>query len=185
MKNIDRFVPFFVLVFLVGTIGFATYKIGKKQEVELQNIDKRFDGRFVKVNIELPEFSLPDLYDENATFSKKDLSGKYSLINLFASWCTTCRAEHQVLMRLKSEGIIDIYGVAWHDINQNTKDYLSKEGDPFTRVAADNQAIFTKFVGTQAIPETLLVNDEGVVVWRYKGNLEETAIAEIRGFLNK
>lgn len=184
MNNFSRFLPFFTLVFLVGVIAFATYKIGKKQEVELQNIGEKFDARFIKEKITLPDFSLPNLYDENDVFSKQDLVGKkYSLINLFASWCTTCRAEHEILMRLKDEDIIDIYGVAWHDINQNTKNYLASLGNPFKKVAADNQALFSKFVGTDAVPETLLVNPDGDVVWRYKGNLEEYAIDEIRQFL--
>ncbi len=185
MKNLSSFTPFFVLVFLVSVIGFATYKISKKQEIELQNIGQNFDSRFIKEKIVLPEFSLPDLYDEGGNFTKKDLLGKYSLINLFASWCSTCRAEHQVLMRLKDEGIVDIYGVAWHDINQNTKEYLAKEGNPFKKVAADNQALFSKFVGTQAIPETFLVNEDGDVVWRFRGNLEEYAVGEIQNFLKE
>ena len=185
MKNLISFTPFFVMIFLVAVIGLSTYKISKKQEVEQQNINSSFDGRFVKVKITLPEFSLPDLYDEKGSFTKKDLTGKYSLINIFASWCTTCRAEHEVLMRLKDEDIVDIYGVAWRDINQNTKKYLEALGNPFLKVAGDNQALFTKFIGTSAVPETLLVDEKGNVVWRYSGNLEEYAVDEIRNFLKK
>lgn len=184
MKKFSRFLPLFVLIFLVGVIAFATYKIAKKQDIQLQNISENFDSHFIKKKIALPEFSLPDLYDEDGSFSKKDLVGKkYSLINLFASWCTTCRAEHEILMRLKDERIVDVYGVAWHDINQNTKDYLASEGNPFTKVAADNQALFSKFVGTEAVPETLLINEDGEVVWIYRGNLEERAVDQIKSFL--
>ncbi len=183
MRNLSSFAPFLVLIFLVGVIGVSTYKISKKQEIETKNLTENFDERFVSEKISLPEFSLPDLLNEGGNFSKKDLRGKYSLINLFASWCTTCHAEHEILMRLKGEGIVDIYGVAWRDINQNTKKYLAENGNPFQKVAADNQALFTKFIGIKAVPETLLVNGEGEVVLRYKGNLEEHAVAEIRRFL--
>ncbi len=185
MENFSRFTPFFVLVFLVGVIAFATYKISNKQENELQNISENFDARFAKKKIVLAEFSLPDLFDENSVFSNQDLRGKYSLINVFASWCTTCRVEHEFLLRLKMEGIIDIYGVAWRDINQNTKDYLNSNGNPFKKVGADNRALFSKIVGTSAVPETFLVDRQGVVVWRYSGNLDELAITEIKEFLAK
>ncbi len=183
MRNLSNFTPFFLLIFLLAVVGFATYKISQKQEIERQEISQNFDSRFVKEKIILADFSLPDLFQEEAFFSKKDLRGKYSLINFFASWCTTCRAEHAALMRLKSDRIIDIYGIAWRDINQNTKAYLATSGNPFTKVAADNQGLFTKLINIQAVPETLLINAEGDVVWRYRGNLEETAIEEIKDFL--
>ncbi|NBV06211.1 MAG: hypothetical protein EBS06_03120 [Proteobacteria bacterium] len=185
MRNLSNFIPFFVLIFLISVIGFSTYKISKKQEIEQRDIQQSFDIRFVKEKIILPEFSLPNLFDEAENFSKKDLKGKYSLINLFASWCTTCIAEHEVLLRLRDEGIIDIYGVAWRDINENTKKYLATNDNPFKKVATDNQALFTKFIGIKAVPETLLINSEGDVVWRYAGNLEDHAVDEIRQFLSK
>lgn len=183
MKNLSNYIPLFVLFFLVSVIAFSTYKISKKQQFADTEIGKNFDSRFAKEKIILAEFSLPDLFDENGNFSNQDLKGKYSLINLFASWCTTCRAEHDVLMRLKSKNIIDIYGVAWRDINQNTRSYLAESGNPFKKVAADNQALFTKLVGINAVPETLLIDPQGQVVLRYVGNLEEYAEQEIEKFM--
>ncbi len=185
MKNLSSFTPFFVLIFLVSVVAFSTYKISKKQEVAQGQIAETFDARFAKEKIILPEFSLPDLFDENGTFSKKDLSRKYSLINLFASWCTTCRAEHSILMRLKANNKIDIYGVAWRDINQNTKAYLATSGNPFKKVAADTQALFTIFIGIKAVPETLLIDPDGHIVLRYSGNLEEYAAQEIEEFVQR
>jgi cytochrome c biogenesis protein CcmG/thiol:disulfide interchange protein DsbE len=128
---------------------------------------------------------LPDLFDENRDFSKKQLIGKYSIVNFFASWCTTCRAEHEILMRLKDENIVDIYGVAWRDIDENTKDYLSRHGNPFKMVAKDNQGLFSKIINIEAIPETLIVDKEGNVVMRYQGNLQDFSVDEIREFLRK
>ena len=83
-------------------------------------------------------------------------------------------------MRLKQEGIVDIYGVAWRDINDNTKAYLEKNGNPFTKIATDNKAIFSKRTGIKAVPETLIVDANGKVIFKYQGNLEEFAIDEIR-----
>lgn len=187
MKKFSDYAPFLVLIFLVCVTGISTYKINSKQQASKENASVKKDNEgisgFVKEKISLPEFSLPNLYDENKPFSKEDLIGKYSIINFFASWCTTCRAEHEILMRLKDDGIVDIYGVAWRDINQNTKDYLDKSGNPFTKVAGDNKALFTKIIGLNAVPETLIIDPEGNVILRYQGNLEDYVIADIRKFI--
>lgn len=186
MKN---FLPLLTLIFLVSLIGISTYNLNKKEDVE-QDVpsaanSEEFGIHFVKTKIILPEFSLPDLFDENIEFSKKDLVGKYSLVNFFASWCTTCRAEHEILLRLKSEGIIDIYGVAWRDIDENTKSFLEKSGNPFNKVAKDSRGLFSKITGMEAVPETLIIDKKGNVVMRFKGNLQEFSLDEIREFLER
>ncbi len=184
-----KFLPFLTLLFLVGLIGISTYNLNKKQsaEQELRNSvdDDKKNLHFTSVKIVLPEFSLPDLHNDKLDLSRNDFLGKYSIINFFASWCTTCREEHEILMRLKREGIADMYGVAWHDIDDNTMSYLKKNGDPFIKVAADNRGLFTKITGIEAVPETVIVDPEGVVVMRYRGNLQEFSIDEIAQFIKK
>lgn len=177
----NKFLPFLILFFLILAIGVSTSNLSKKQT----NSSAEEGIHFVKTKIELPEFSLSDLYDDEKTFSKKDLIGKYSVINFFASWCATCRAEHEVLLRLQSEKIVDVYGIAWRDISDNTKSYLEKSGNPFTKVAVDGSAQFTKIAGIQAIPETWIVDKNGIVVMRFRGNLQDFSITEIREFINQ
>jgi cytochrome c biogenesis protein CcmG/thiol:disulfide interchange protein DsbE len=183
MKNFSSFVPLFILIFLVSVIGLSTYKISKKQEIETKSLSENFDERFSTQKILLPDFLLPDLFDEKGIFSKNDLKGQYSLINIFASWCTTCQVEHEFLMRMKDE--INIYGVAWRDINQNTKKFLSQNGNPYKKVATDNQALLGKLIGIVAVPETLIIDREGNIVLRYRGNLEESSVEKILEFLRK
>jgi len=184
----QKFIPFLILAFLVGLIGISTYNLNKKQESGQNQISENSEElsiHFTPVKIILPDFSLPELFNENKNFSKKDLVGKYSIINFFASWCTTCRAEHEILLRLQSEGLIDLYGVAWHDIDENTRSYLERSGNPFKKVAKDNRGLFTKITGIQALPETLIIDPKGNVVMRYRGNLQEFSVDEIREFLRK
>ncbi len=179
----QKYLPFLTLVFLISLITISTYKLSKKQEDNKPQATS--DVHFNKEKIILPEFSLPDLYAENSYFSKKDLiKKKYSLINFFASWCTTCRAEHEILLRLKSEGIIDMYGIAWRDIDENTKSYLSSSGNPFDKVAKDNAGLFTKITGIMAVPETLIIDQDGNVIMRYRGNLQDFSIDEIRNIIH-
>jgi len=186
MKN---FVPFLTLVFLVGVIAVSTYNLNQKQVAKQDfagvETGEKISVRFKKVQISLPEFSLSNLYDEDKTFSKNDLVGQYSLINFFASWCTTCRAEHETLLRLHDEKIIKMYGIAWRDIDEKTKDYLKESGNPFDVVAKDSRGLFTKITGIEAVPETLIVDEKGNVVLRYQGNLQEFMIDEIRELTKK
>lgn len=180
-----KFIPFLTLIFLVSLIAFSIYKLNSKQHAEIGGSNNEPDIHFVKVSIPLPDFSLPDLFDEEKEFARDDLKGKYTLVNFFASWCTTCRAEHDVLLRIKQENIIEIYGIAWRDIDGKTKSYLSSAGNPFTRVVKDSGGLFTKMTGLNAIPETWIVDPHGVVVRRFRGNLQSFNIDEIKEFLAK
>ena len=183
----QKFLPFLTLLFLVSLIGISTYKLNEKQEIseELQasNNPDEINIHFVKTNIQLPEFSLVDLFNDKEEFSKKNLIGKYSIVNFFASWCTTCRAEHEILLRLKDEKIVDIYGIAWRDIDDNTKKFLAENGNPYSKIAKDNAGLFTKITGIEAVPETLIIDPKGNVVMRYRGNLQDFSIDEIKRFI--
>lgn len=171
---------------MVGLIGVSTYNLNKQQEVKTFENNEEFGVHFVKSEIALPDFSLPNLSAEGEEFSNQDLRGKkYSLINFFASWCTTCKAEHEILLRLKKSGIVDIYGVAWHDIASNAQDYLQKTGNPFKKVANDAKGILGNAAAIQAIPETWIVDEEGVIRFRFRGNLQDFSIDEIRSIVLK
>lgn len=170
-----------MLAFLLSTIALSTYKLNQKQHAPKPEDNGENGIHFVKSEIALPEFSLPNLNSGESNFSKKDFAQKkYTLVNFFASWCATCMAEHEILMRLKKSGIVEIYGVAWHDIPSNTKIYLEKYGNPFTKIALDSQSILGREASIQAIPETWLVDGNGVIQYIFRGNLQEFSIAEIQ-----
>lgn len=172
------------MVFLLSLIAVSTYKLNEKQSNKILGDEKNFGTHFVKSEIALPDFSLPNLFAGEEDFSNKDLAEKkYSLINFFASWCTTCRAEHEILLRLQKSGIVDIYGVAWHDISDNTKNYLSQSGNPFKKVAADSKGILGSTTGIKAIPETWIVDNEGKIIWIFRGNLQEFSLGEIQNII--
>ena len=184
-----KYIPFIILVIVITLIGYSTYNLNKKQEivqeVKLNKKTNQEIHKFQRIRINLPEFSLIDLYDPNKAFQKNDLIGKYSIINFFASWCATCHAEHDLLMKLKEENIVNIYGIAWRDIDENTKKYLKKNGNPFTKTAKDNSGFFSKVTYIKALPETVIVNPKGDIIRRYRGNLQESLLEEIRHLCKK
>jgi len=196
----NKFIPLAILFVVIFLIAIATRNLSNKQsdnatnsqEIssstnedsnDLRKEDGGSDINFTEVEIDLPDFSIPDLFEAGKTFSKKDLIGKYTIINVFASWCATCRMEHDTLIRMQAEAVADLYGIAWRDIDKNTLKYLQQNGNPFSKVGADNKAIFSKITNIEAVPETWLVNPKGKIVLRLKGNLQEFSVDEIKRYI--
>ena len=83
-----------------------------------------------------PEFSLPGL-GERAGLATADLAGSVTLVNFFASWCAPCRVEHPLLMRLKQEGRVALYGIDNKDKPEEAGRLLAQLGDPYRRIGVD------------------------------------------------
>lgn len=179
MKKTIKFIPLIILLILIILSCLAIYKSNAKQNI----INNQNNNSFLLESpIKLEEFKIPNLFNENDFFGIDDLrndENKYSLVNFFASWCTTCLAEHEVLMRLKNEKSINFYGVAWHDHKENSKKYLEKYGNPFNKVGFDGKSVFGKIISLKAVPETLLINSKGEIILRIQGNINEDMIFEI------
>jgi cytochrome c biogenesis protein CcmG/thiol:disulfide interchange protein DsbE len=176
LQKIKHFIPLLMLLLVIILISITIFKISKKQQISNDNL--------TKIDITLPNFDLPIIDDQSQVFGSSDLRGKYSLINIFASWCTTCIYEHEILLDIKKQNFIDLYGVAWHDLDANTVKYLEKNGNPFTKVALDKKGFFTKVIGIKAVPETLLVGPDLKIILRFQGNLQPIMIDEIKTIIS-
>ncbi|MEE9376400.1 MAG: DsbE family thiol:disulfide interchange protein [Rhizobiaceae bacterium] len=95
-----------------------------------------------------------------------DLVGQVSLVNIFASWCVPCRAEHPVLIKLAEDKTINIVGINYKDKPGNALRFLGGLGNPYARVGVDPKGRTAIEWGFYGIPETLLVDRKGIV--RYK-----------------
>ena len=85
----------------------------------------------------VPEFSLAPVKGLSLGLSGADLKGEVSIVNVFASWCIPCRAEHPVFMQLSREGTVPIHGLNYKDEPDDAAAWLNKLGDPYTRTGAD------------------------------------------------
>lgn len=174
-KKLLYFSPLLILMALIIIISFSIISSIKKEQVANINFSSK--------KVVLPEFNLPDLWHKNQSFTNADLKGKYSLINVFASWCTTCLAEHKTLLKLKEKNLIKIYGITWNDIDINTKKFLKKHGNPYEKVAIDNKEFLTGKLGLRAVPESFLVNSQGDIIFRIQGNITEEFIQRLEKLL--
>jgi len=106
-------------------------------------------------------------------------AGKPQLINLFASWCLPCIAEARQLVTLKSEGIA-ITGIAVRDRPEAVTAFVAAHGDPFGRIGLDPDSRVQRALGAVGVPETLVVDSQGIVRHRFIGGLDAQSLAEVR-----
>jgi len=119
----------------------------------------------------LPAFSLPLLHDESSVLRSESLNGQVTILNVWASWCVSCRLEHPLLMELSRDKSLNLYGVNYRDIRGDALKWLEFYGDPFRLTlvvsAAENETEF----GAYGVPETYLIDSRGRVRYRHPGVL--------------
>ncbi len=113
-----------------------------------------------------PHFELPQLHDPARTFSEKDMLGKVWLLNVWASWCVSCRAEHPVLLDLARSKAVPIYGLNYKDERKDGVAWLGRLGNPYQLSAYDIQGRVGIDYGVYGVPETYVIDKRGVI--RYK-----------------
>lgn len=115
----------------------------------------------------LPDTALPGL---SPVLSEDLRTGKVTLVNVWASWCPPCRAEHPTLTALKEEGI-PVMGVNLRDTEANALSFLREHGNPFAKVSTDPTGRGAIDWGVTAPPETFIVDGDGTVLYRHAGPL--------------
>lgn len=124
-----------------------------------------------------PLAPLPDLLDGNRTVSPGDFAGKPFLVNVFASWCAPCRAEAPALAILSKE--IAIFGIAYKDRPEDSRDFLTSHGNPFTAIGIDRDGEAGMKWGVYGVPETFLVDASGTILLRHAGPIDRRVLDEV------
>jgi cytochrome c biogenesis protein CcmG/thiol:disulfide interchange protein DsbE len=126
----------------------------------------------------VPDFDLPPVQGRELGLKTADLKGEVSLVNVFASWCVACRAEHPLLMRLAEQGVVPIHGLNYKDRPKDAASWLDRLGDPYTRTGADLSGRVGIDWGVYGVPETFVVDRDGMIAHKHIGAIDETALAE-------
>jgi len=164
---IGRLVP--VIVFLaLGVLLAVGLKIADhKTEIPSPLIGKK-----------MPEFTLPVLGQEDVTVSTEDLLGTPFLLNVWASWCPTCRYEHPVITDLAESGAVRVIGLNYRDEAADAQQWLRRFGDPYEFSLADVSGRIGIDFGVYAAPESFLVDAEGNVVFKQIGAMTHEVIEQ-------
>ncbi len=116
-----------------------------------------------------PDFRLPTLQDPQTTLSKQTLLGKVYLLNVWASWCVSCRQEHPLLVEMTKKGLVALYGLDYKDRREDGLAWLADAGNPYQAVALDEEGRVGIDYGVYGVPESYLIDKKGMIRYKYTG----------------
>lgn len=121
----------------------------------------------------VPVFKLESLESPGKTFDQAVLhNGQPLLLNVWATWCPTCRAEHQYLNTLAQQGI-RVVGLNYKDNRQKAVNWLNTLGNPYALSLYDGNGMLGLDLGVYGAPETFLIDGQGIIRYRHAGDLNE------------
>jgi cytochrome c biogenesis protein CcmG, thiol:disulfide interchange protein DsbE len=123
-----------------------------------------------------PAFALPQLSDPRQSFKSEEMRGRVWLLNVWASWCVACRDEHPVLLNLARTRVVPIYGLNYKDERRDALAWLDEFGDPYTLSLADMDGRVGIDYGVYGVPETFVIDRNGVIRYKHTGPITEEAL---------
>lgn len=116
-----------------------------------------------------PEFALPPLFAGEPGFSTADIKGKVAVVNVFASWCVPCRAEHPLWMRFAKEQKVPLYGIDWKDKREDAIAWIRELGNPYALIGYDSKNEAGIEWGVYGVPETYIIDRTGRIRKKHVG----------------
>ena len=126
------------------------------------------------LNKPIPEINLDSL--KNEKLNESDFKKEILLVNFFASWCVPCIVEHDFLFELKKQNPIKIYGINYKDDIKNLEIWLEKLGNPYSKIGIDKTGITGINWGVNGIPESFLIDKNGIIKHKINGVINEKQI---------
>lgn len=156
-------VPLAIFGVLLGFLGYRLYLVQQGFTPDLipsALIDKP-----------APQFDLPPLFPKERGFRTADLQGKVTLVNFFASWCVPCREEHSALAQIPRSAGIELVGIDYKDPPEDASLWLEELGNPYLAVAADAEGKAGINFGVYGVPESYLIDQQGIIRFKQTGPL--------------
>lgn len=126
----------------------------------------------------VPVFELAGLKDPSVNLSSDLMKGDVALLNVWATWCIPCRQEHPLLVELAASNVI-IYGLNYKDVRTDAVAWLDKLGDPYQQVFFDESGAVGIDLGVYGVPETFVLDAEGIIRYKHIGPLTADKIKEV------
>jgi cytochrome c biogenesis protein CcmG/thiol:disulfide interchange protein DsbE len=116
-----------------------------------------------------PIFKLQQLHEPEKILESKDNLGKVWLLNVWASWCASCRDEHPLLVQLAKSDVVPIYGLNYKDKRDLAIQWLDQLGNPYTKSVMDTEGRVGIEYGVYGVPETYVIDKSGVIQYKQIG----------------
>jgi cytochrome c biogenesis protein CcmG/thiol:disulfide interchange protein DsbE len=163
MKALKYGIPLVIFAMLVGF--FAVGLMRDPREVPSPFIGKP-----------APEFKLAELNAADRTFGPDNMRGKVWLLNVWASWCVSCRVEHPLLVEMSKKQVVPIVGLNYKDKREDGLQWLARHGDPYMLSAYDDQGKVGIDYGVYGVPETFVIDKQGVIRYKQIGPITQEAL---------
>ena len=131
-----------------------------------------------KLDDPVPDFELPSLTAVGETLNAADLTGEISLLNVWATWCPSCIAEHGELTRIFETTGLRIIGVNYNDDSDAARAWLKRWGDPYAFHIVDEDGTLAIDLGVYGAPETFVVDAGGIISYRHVGVVTQKVFEE-------
>ena len=123
-----------------------------------------------------PAFELAQLHAPDKKLGTADMRGKVWLLNVWASWCESCRTEHPLLLQLAKANIVPIVGLDYKDKPEEGKAWLAQRGDPYRMSVVDLDGRVGIDWGVYGVPETFVIDKQGVIRHKHIGPVTADAL---------
>ncbi|SMF41005.1 cytochrome c biogenesis protein CcmG, thiol:disulfide interchange protein DsbE [Alteromonadaceae bacterium Bs31] len=120
----------------------------------------------------VPAFALPELHKPERVVTDKEFAGEPYLINVWATWCPSCRIEHPYLNKLAEQGV-KIVGLNYKDEDEPARQWLTNYGDPYHTTIVDKDGRLGLDLGVYGAPETYVVDAQGIIRYKHVGVVDE------------
>ena len=168
MRRLWILIPLFLFLGLV--VLFLTTLYDKKNQQDLALDPSALPSALIGKPV--PDFAEPMLEDPQQVVTQDDFKGEVALVNFWATWCPTCRAEHAYFNKLAEQGVL-IYGVNYKDDSQAALDWLEELGNPYKYSVEDQLGSMGINLGVYGAPETFLIDADGIIHYKYIGAVDE------------
>ena len=125
-----------------------------------------------------PAFRLEQLHDRKLAFTPEDMKGKVWMLNVWASWCVSCRVEHPLLVEMARRKVVPIVGLNYKDQRDAGVQWLAKFGNPYALSAYDFDGKVGIDYGVYGVPETFVIDREGVIRYKQIGPITPEALEQ-------
>jgi cytochrome c biogenesis protein CcmG/thiol:disulfide interchange protein DsbE len=125
-----------------------------------------------------PAFKLSRLDDATQTVSHEDLRGQVWMLNVWASWCAPCREEHPLVIDIARRQLVPVYGLNYKDQQAAAKGWLANLGNPYRATLVDADGRVGIDFGVYGVPETFIIDREGIVRMKHIGPLTPQVVRE-------
>jgi len=154
-----KLIPLILFIFIAIFLYFSLNSISNKLPSPL--LGKMF-----------PDIEAKDFYSNESVLLTNLFNEKISIVNVWASWCVTCRKEHQMMMKIAKNKDLQLIGINYKDTRADGKRYLEMMGNPFDVIIFDPNGKVGLDLGVYATPETFLVNQKGVILFKHIGAID-------------